>query len=203
MRILAGEFRGREILPPPGKSVTRPVTGHVKKSLFALLGEDLRGQTVIDLYCGTGTMGIECLSRGVSRCFFAEKDPRVVERLTRNLRDLRAADRAVIWRGDVQARLADWLAQVMTAVDVVFVDPPYADARRWDWSRAAEAIFAPLAPRLADNDGCVVLRTDAHADAPDTLGGLTCSRIKTYGDMVLRFFVRTAAAAERQVTSDK
>ena len=185
-------------MSPPGKSVTRPVTGLVKKSLFSMLGEELSGQTVIDLYCGTGTMGLECLSRGARRCFFAEKDPRVVERLVRNLRDLRVMDRATIWRGDVQARLAGWLDQVADPVDVAFVDPPYADARNWDWQRAAETIFSPLAPHLAEADGCVVLRTDEHADVPDTLGPLQCSRVKTYGDMVIRFFVKTQPIASSQ-----
>jgi len=197
MRILSGQFRGREILPPPGKSITRPVTGLVKKSLFSMLGEELPGQTVLDLYCGTGTMGLECLSRGAKRCFFAEKDPRVVERLARNLRDLRVTDRATIWRGDVEARLASWLIQVTDPVDVAFVDPPYADARFLDWSRTAETIFVPLAPRLSDNDGCVVLRTDEHAAVPDELGGLQCSRTKNYGDMVVRFFVKTAATSHK------
>ena len=181
-------------MPPPGKSVTRPVTGLVKKSLFSMLGEDLAGQTVLDLYCGTGTMGIECLSRGATRCFFAEKDPRVVERLVRNLRDLRADGRAVVWRGDVESRLTDWLDQVADPVDVAFIDPPYADARTWDWQRVAETIFAPLAPRLADGDGCIVLRTDDRAAVPDTLGRLQCSRVKTYGDMAVRFFTKTATS---------
>ena len=171
------------------------MTGLVKKSLFAMLGEELHGQTVIDLYCGTGTMGIECLSRGAARCFFAEKDPRVLERLARNLRDLRATDRATVWRGDVEARLTEWLTQVQAPVDVAFVDPPYADARQWDWQRAADAIFMPLAPKLSENDGCVVLRTDEHADVPDTLGPLTCTRVKAYGDMAVRFFLKTQPQA--------
>jgi len=190
VRILAGLYKGREILPPPGMSITRPITGHVKKSLFSMLGESLQDQTVIDLYCGTGTMGIEALSRGAKQCFFAEMDPRVLERLKQNLETLRASDRAVIWRGDVQTKLCGWITGVSNPVDAVFIDPPYADAREWDWSKMGEAIFAPLARVLSDNDGVAVLRTDELAAVPETLGPLTMTKMRKYGDMILRFYMK-------------
>lgn len=184
MRIISGLYKGRNLLPPPGKSITRPITGSVKKSLFAMLGEDLSGQVVIDLYCGTGTMGIEALSRGAARCFFAELDPAVIARLQRNLQDVDAMDRSVIWRGDIEARLAGWLSNVDSPADVVFVDPPYATAREWDWPRAAERIFAPLAAKLAP-EGVIVLRNDERAEVPPEIGPLKTGRVKRYGDMVL------------------
>lgn len=190
MRILAGQYKGREILPPPGRSITRPITGHVKKSLFAMLGESLQDQTIIDLYCGTGTMGIEALSRGARQCYFAEMDPRVIERLRQNLTDLRATDRAVIWRGDVLAKFRDWVTAVTSPVDAVFIDPPYADARECDWQKMADAIFAPLGGKLSDNDGVAVLRTDELAAVPEKLGPLTLTKQRQYGDMVLRFYMK-------------
>ncbi len=185
MRIIAGLYKGRNLLPPPGQSATRPITGSVKKSLFAMLGEDLSGQRVADLFCGTGTLGIEALSRGAEHCCFAERDPAVVARLVRNLQDCRATGRATIWRGDVESRLGQWLGELTAPLDVAFVDPPYALARQWDWARATRDIFAPLAEKLAD-DGIVALRTDDQAQPPPTLGTLAEIRTRTYGTMVVR-----------------
>ena len=199
MRIIAGLYKGRDLLPPPGESSTRPITGSVKKSLFAMLGEDLSGQRVLDLFCGTGTLGIEALSRGADQCCFAERDPAVIARLMRNLQDCRATAQAVVWRGDVESRLSQWLRELTAPVDVAFVDPPYALARQW-WpcttgaSGAAatgtpalpiKAIFDPLAAKLAP-DGIVVLRTDDEAQPPPSLGKLAEVRTRTYGNMVVR-----------------
>ena len=109
MRIIAGQYKGREILSPVGRETTRPITGLVRKSLFGMLGEDLTGQTVLDLYCGTGTLGLEALSRGAEHCWFADRDRSALHLLRRNLELLGAGDRGTIWPGDVVSRLAGWV----------------------------------------------------------------------------------------------
>ncbi|MFB3892752.1 MAG: RsmD family RNA methyltransferase [Phycisphaerae bacterium] len=184
MRIIAGLYKGRVLLPPPPASVTRPITGQVKKSLFGMLGEDLTGQSVLDLYCGTGTLGIEALSRGAERCCFAENDRRVIQRLRRNIQDVGASARSTVWAGDVEHRLAGWLAELAWTADLAFVDPPYTDTRRWDWDRMGQTIFAPLAGRLA-GDGIVVLRLPAEVEAPDGVGPLRVGRRREYGGMAV------------------
>ena len=70
MRILAGRFKGRNLLPPSGGGQTRPITGRARKSLFDILAPHLQGALVLDLYCGTGTMGLEALSRGAAEVVF-------------------------------------------------------------------------------------------------------------------------------------
>lgn len=192
MRILAGQYKGRTLLPPPNEAITRPITGSVKKSLFAMLGENLSGQTIVDLYCGTGTLGIESLSRGAARCYFAELDGRVIGRLQRNIADVGAAGQSVIWRGDVEKSLEGWLEQVESPVDVAFLDPPYAQARQWDWPRITQAILDPLARKLAE-DGVVVLRCETLVEVPADLGALEVGRVRTYGNMMLTMLVRKSA----------
>jgi 16S rRNA (guanine966-N2)-methyltransferase len=184
MRILAGIYKGKSLLSPPGQSITRPITGQVKKSLFGMLGEDLTGQRVLDLYCGTGTLGLESLSRGASACCFAEMDKRVVERLRRNIQDVRAAGCSTIWVGDVTTRLEHWLSGLAWKADLAFVDPPYADARKWDWQQITDTVFVPLSAHLAD-DGIVSLRVPTDVVMPETIGPLKLLRHRTYGDMAL------------------
>lgn len=184
MYIIAGLYKGRKLLPPPGSSSTRPITGLAKKSLFDILAGRLDGATVLDLYCGTGTMGLEALSRGAEHCCFAERDRAVLTRLERNIDAFGVRERCTVWRGDVTSRLRHWLAGLARPVDVAFVDPPYADVRRWDWQRIAEEVFTPLAGRLAEG-GVVVLRCPAEVALPAEIGPLAIARRQRYGAMVV------------------
>ena len=190
MRIIAGRFKGRRLLSPPRGSRSRPITGRAKKSVFDTLGPLLVEACVVDLYCGTGAMGLEALSRGARRCYFAEKDAAVVARFRRNIEALDAGDRSIVWVGDVTKRLAKWLLALDCEVDAAFVDPPYADSRRWDWCEVDKSVFTPLASRLGPQ-AVVVLRTHAGLDVPEKLGRLAVRRIKRYGDMAVTMFGQT------------
>src|SRR5205809_4215568 len=88
MRIIAGEFRGRKLLPPEGDA-TRPITDRVKQSLFDILTPHIEGARVYDLFAGTGSMGLECLSRGASYATFFESDRSALERLNKNIATLK------------------------------------------------------------------------------------------------------------------
>ncbi len=182
MQIISGIYKGRKLLPPPPGSITRPITGAAKKSLFDILGANLVDAVVADLYCGTGTMGIEALSRGAWRCYFAERDRRVVERLRRNIETIQAAEKCVVWQGDVGIRLARWLGELPMKLDIAFVDPPYAHVRHWSWSDVEENIFGPLASHLAPG-GIVVLRVPDDVGLPEELAGLVALRQQRYGNM--------------------
>lgn len=191
MRILSGKYRGRVLLPPPKQAQTRPITGRAKKSLFDTLAPYLEDAVVMDLYCGTGTMGIEALSRGAAHCTFAEKDRGVVDRLKRNLQDCGAAADSTIWSGDITVTLRPRLAALDQRPDIVFVDPPYVDTRRRDWDKAASSIFEPLAGKIAD-DGLIILRTPKGSQPPAALGGLAVYRTKKYGSMIVTLLEKPA-----------
>lgn len=191
MRILAGRFKGHKLLSPPPRAATRPITGRARKSLFDTLSPRLDGAAVLDLYCGTGTMGLEALSRGANACWFADRDGRVLERLKRNIDALGAAERCTVWRGDVAARLARWLEGIDGPLDLAFVDPPYALARRWRWPAAERKIFAPLAESLAE-DGLVVLRTPAGLTLPERIAELSPVRTRKYGGMAVALLAKGA-----------
>jgi 16S rRNA (guanine966-N2)-methyltransferase len=193
MKIIAGKYRGRQLLPPPGGSVTRPITALAKKSLFDHLGPWLEGARVVDLYCGTGTMALEAISRGAAHCWLAELDRRVIARLQRNIEACGAADQCTIWAGDVQRRLTGWLAGLGEPIDLAFVDPPYEQARQWDFSLVGPRLFAPLAKAMAEGSR-LVLRTPGGVEVPKQLAGLTADRRRSYGNMHITILVKQAPA---------
>ena len=189
MRIIAGAFKGRRLLGPVGKAVTRPITGAARKSVFDILAGRLDDAVVLDLYCGTGTLGLEALSRGAARCCFAERDRAAISSLRRNISAVGAEDRSEIWAGDIPSRLAEWLAGLNNDVNIAFVDPPYAESQRWDWAKVEQGVFRPLAARLAGN-GLVVLRTEGRLAVPDELGRLRVLKSRKYGGMLVTMYGR-------------
>lgn len=121
MRVIAGELGGRRLRAPRSDAV-RPTADRVRESLFSILG-DVGGLRVLDLYCGTGSLGIEAISRGASAATFVDLDTRAAER---NVADLGIGERATLVRSDVPR----FLGREGGSYDLVLCDPPYRLARR-------------------------------------------------------------------------
>ena len=136
MRVVAGEFRGRRRAAPRGRR-TRPTADRVREALFSMLG-DLAGARVLDLYAGSGALGIEALSRGAGSAVFVERDPRAAAVIERNLAELGLEQRVVT---DEALR---YLARAKSSFDLVFCDPPYDSAPR-NAGTLAERLPAVLA----------------------------------------------------------
>jgi 16S rRNA (guanine966-N2)-methyltransferase len=125
MRIIAGRLRRRTLLTNPGV-ITRPITDRVKESLFERLTEELVDARVADIFCGTGTLGFEALSRGARRITFIEKDFKAVELLRENIAKLKVADETLVWSADVmRCSFRPKNAEAFVPFDVIFFDPPY------------------------------------------------------------------------------
>jgi 16S rRNA (guanine966-N2)-methyltransferase len=180
VRIIAGEFRGRRLLPPEG-DVTRPVTDRVKQSLFDILAPVIEGARVYDCFAGTGSMGLESLSRGAAHVTFFELDRPALARLRRNIEALAVGARSTVVSGDLFPWFADSRPDVR--VQVVFLDPPY----RFLKERPDE--LRRLASKLAADhlaaDGVVVFRHDARDEL--ALPPLEPRDRREYGAMVLEF----------------
>jgi 16S rRNA (guanine966-N2)-methyltransferase len=123
MRIIAGEWRGRPLLAPPGQA-TRPTSDRAREGLFSMLASRLggfEGLAVADLFAGTGALGIEALSRGAAHCTFYEKDRAALDIMKRNLERLGAFARA-----DLRAQPVEHALAPSRPCDLVLLDPPYA-----------------------------------------------------------------------------
>src|SRR4051812_22363120 len=123
MRIIAGEFRGRKLLPPEG-DVTRPITDRVKQSLFDILTPELPEARVYDCFAGTGSLGLESLSRGATHATFFEQHKPALARLRRNIETLKVQKRSAV----VPQDLFRWFETPATSdrrAQIIFLDPPY------------------------------------------------------------------------------
>lgn len=199
MRVIAGTHRSRTLLPPEGDRVTRPITDRVKQALFDRLWSIGAFDTgrALDLFAGTGSLGIEALSRGVEHVTFVERDRDARTRLEQNLASLQLTDRATVLSLDAFAvtRLTALTRppQVgvgsIPGVGLVFCDPPYQVVAQAP-ERVA-ALMAGLAAAVAA-EAVLVLRTDAKTPAP-TAAGWTPPDTHRYGSMALHFYVREAA----------
>jgi 16S rRNA (guanine966-N2)-methyltransferase len=125
MRVIAGSARGRRLHAPPAGVETRPTTDKVREALFNVLGA-VDGLRALDLFAGTGALGVEALSRGAERCVFVDASDKVCQIIERNLEDCRFAPRARVLARDVRRVLDKGPAAVGGPFDLVLIDPPYA-----------------------------------------------------------------------------
>ena len=168
MRVIAGAYKGRRLQAPRG-SETRPTSDRVREALFSILG-DVSGLRVLDLYAGSGALGIEALSRGAAEAVFVESDRRAADAIRSNLRAVGDPD-AIVWVGDALAYLKR--APTETPFDLVFADPPYSSA-----TQVGEGL-SELLPPLLTQGSLTVTESDKRAPLPLTLP-LADERV--YGD---------------------
>jgi len=180
MRVIAGEYKGRPLQAVPGKG-TRPTTDKVKESIFNIIGPYFEGGWVLDLYAGTGGLGIEALSRGAEKAIFVELDPRAFQVVKTNLTALKLGDRAEVYRNDA-GRALKALAKREAQFDMVFLDPPYAK------QQIAKEIAYMLETGLLRPSAWIVAEHDAADQLPETIGACTVQRIATYGDTTITIY---------------
>jgi 16S rRNA (guanine966-N2)-methyltransferase len=180
VRIIAGEFRGRRLLPPD-TDATRPITDRVKQSLFDVVTPWIEDAVVYDCFAGTGSMGLESLSRGAKSATFFEMDRSAIKRLTANIATLGVQNLSTIVNGDVFSRSKD--RRPATKASLVFFDPPYRMLGEMPDQ------LANLAQEFAAHHMAPEALMIFRHDATDSLAlpPFTAQDIRTYGSMTLEF----------------
>ena len=181
MRLTGGNDRGRRIRAPRGLG-TRPTAAKVREALFNILGPPPEG-AVLDLFAGTGALGLEALSRGVGRVVFVERDRNALAALRDNLKELGFQDRSTIVAADVRTSLRRLSASVPPEdrFSWVFMDPPYANE--------TESILAELTDQnLLTGCAVVVVEHDSRHRPPPSVGGLFLTDRREYGETELSFY---------------
>jgi len=194
MRIIAGLRRGMKLEPPRGKDVTRPITDRVKENLFNILQTEVPGATVLDLFAGTGSLGLEALSRGARWATFVEQNAEAAALLRHNIEHVRFTESSRVIRGDalhlrpaiVETAMRDPAGPLV--FDLVFLDPPYrmmeneTDRQRIGESLAQLASFGALAP-----EAVIVVRHESRTSVEYRWPGLRVTDSRRYGAMTLDF----------------
>ncbi len=160
MRIIAGRYKGRRLKSNPGMT-TRPILDRAKQMLFDRLEQDLKGARVLDLFAGTGSMGLEALSRGAETCVFVEQDRQAQELLQWNVENVGARERCFCWRTD--ALKSSYLPRGLTdfyPYRVLFYDPPFplAQAQLQPGTLMAKGLLRLAQETVTTPDALLVLR---------------------------------------------
>lgn len=177
MRVITGVARGRRLETLAGDDVTRPTAENVKEALFSMIQFEIEGKRVLDLFAGSGQLGIEALSRGASFCVFVESSKNAREIVKNNVSRCGFADSSQIILGDAVSYVSH-----CGCFDIVFLDPPYE-----------KGLINSCLPYLADsvnNGGIVVCETSKDETLPKQTGCLTVNREKIYGKTKITLYRR-------------
>ena len=185
MRVIAGSHRGRRLSGPEGTAL-RPTSDMVRQAIFSILGTQVSGSRFLDLYAGTGAVGIEALSRGALAVTFVESDPKAVQLLQKNLQTCQLLDRAQVRLGQTGAFLdrKDWWGG---PYDVLFADPPYAALDELD------ILIQACRPGLLSECATVMIEQDSRTELSVSIDHAALVRRYVYGDTAIYLYGLSAS----------
>jgi 16S rRNA (guanine966-N2)-methyltransferase len=178
MRIIAGAYKGRKLTPPSDRSV-RPTPDRVKEALFSILGNHIEEAVVLDLFAGSGNLGLEALSRGARKCYFGDSSRDSIRLIHENVTHCKAEALSHIVQGDYR----NVLAQLREKVDIAFVDPPYHD-QLWE-----DVMHILSEKELMRHDGLVVLEHPREVELPQEVYNFRKIKEGRYGTVVLSIYM--------------
>jgi 16S rRNA (guanine966-N2)-methyltransferase len=178
MRIIAGRLRSRRLEAPAGMDV-RPTSDRLRETLFNILAPRIESARFLDLYAGTGAVGIEAVSRGAREAILVESNKRAVRNIQNNLGGLQLTQEIAV----VEAEAAKALRSLRNQFDLVFLDPPYSMHGQYEASLTALSTLPLLAP-----EAVVIAEHDKRFTPEEAYGNLRCYRRLVQGDAALSFY---------------
>ncbi len=186
MRIITGEYRGRRLESPTGYDV-RPTTDKAKEAIFNLLMHDVWDSVVIDLFAGTGNLGLEALSRGARRCYFCDNSRDSLALIKKNIAKCGAEEKSIVLAGDYMKALS----RIKEKANVILLDPPYRDGL---YEKCLEEIDSL---DLLEEGGIIIAEHGAADYVPDRTENLVKVRERKYGKIKVSIY-RHAAFMEAE-----
>lgn len=175
MRVITGIARGRRLETLPGEDITRPTTESVKEALFSMIQFEIEGRRVLDLFAGSGQLGIEALSRGAKSCVFVENNRQAAAVTEKNIKHCGLSQNAKVVISD-----AELFLMRDQSFDIAFLDPPYHNG--------LAAKYLPIVLKRMEGDGVVICETAFDEDMPDELSGWSAVRSRKYGKTKLTVY---------------
>jgi 16S rRNA (guanine966-N2)-methyltransferase len=182
MRIITGIARGRMIKAPEGMD-TRPTSDRVKESLFNIISKKLRDSIVLDLFAGTGNLGLESISRGAEKCIFVENNKHAYKVLKENIDLLKFQDKSETYFQEAFTTLKT-LHRINQKHDIIFLDPPYGKGL------IESSIKEIYNLDLLNSGGIIVSEYDSEDNVPETIGKIKIYRTETYGRTKISFWTK-------------
>ena len=195
MRIISGMSKGRKLITPKSLSL-RPTSDRVKESIFNILSEEIEGGVVLDLFAGTGNLGIEALSRGAKNVIFVEKGRHALGLIQRNLAQLGLEERSEVLPIDAIRAIAI-LKQRRKTFDVIFMDPPYE--KGW----VEKTLVKLRSHQIYDKDSILVVEHHRRELLPPIIHGWNLIRRREMGETVVSFLTpqEDHASTETEIES--
>jgi 16S rRNA (guanine966-N2)-methyltransferase len=180
MRVISGTAKGRSLKAVPGMG-TRPTTDKVKEAIFSMIGPYFDGGAVLDLFAGTGGLGIEALSRGMEKAVFVDMDKRSNDIVRENLTVCRLLESAEVYRNDAE-RALKVLAKKEARFDLVFLDPPYR-------LKTADKLMEEMRSlKLLNDDAVILVEHASDYRYPESFGPFSCRRLALYGETAVAIY---------------
>jgi len=173
MRVNTGTAKGKVIETLPGEELVRPTSQKVKEALFSALQFFIPGATMLDLFAGSGQMGIEALSRGASHCVFVDNSREAITVIKKNLNSTDLFRKATVAQMDA----VSYVERATSKFDFIFADPPY----RKDIAGA----LLPRLDKMLEDGGCIAIETEREALLPDEVLSLTLKKRYNYGSTTI------------------
>ncbi|WZL74798.1 16S rRNA (guanine(966)-N(2))-methyltransferase RsmD [Clostridiaceae bacterium 35-E11] len=186
MRVIAGSLKGRRLKTPKGIE-TRPTTDRVKESIFSIIHAHIIDSIIIDLFSGTGNLGIEALSRGAEKVFFVDKNKNSIQLIKENIESMGLKSKSEILFCDALKAIKQ-LASLSHKFDIIFMDPPYSKGLILPCMEAINA------EDMLKEDGIILVEHDTKDTLPDNVGRLIKRKEKKYGNTMISIYAEEASS---------
>lgn len=180
MRIISGKARGKKLKTPEGDHI-RPTLDRVRENLYNMIGISIRGSVFLDLFSGTGAVGIEALSRGAEKVYFVDNDIKSYELTLYNIKSARLQEAAFVLKMDAQKALAQLESQGVK-FDIIYLDPPYNKG-------IVQKILQQLGKyNIMQDEGTIIVETDRGEETPESIGEFYKIKEKNYAATKITFY---------------